>query len=415
MAGLRREIEPVDVSVYLRYLHHHHGLLGEAKRAGTNGLFETVSQLQGIDLPAVCWERDILPARLAGYRGEWLDELCLTGEVGWGRLYPKPRNPEKSRPMTSITRIAPVSLFLREDRRWLIGGAPPAVELSTLTGSARDVYELLQKQGAMFATDLLAELPFLPTQLDESLGELVVRGLITSDGIAGLRSLVRVNSSGQSPADPRRRSARVVRRRRAAGFSGRWSAWLAEVTDDSTPAARRELAEEWAWQLLRRWGVVFKDLLRRESGAPSWFELLQVYRKLEARGEIRGGRFVKGVAGEQFALSDSIRELRRLRDCPAEKTITVLSGADPLNLTGILTPGARLPVTSGNRLAFIDGVPVAARRSGQLLWLAECPAELQGPLLAKLGAATAVAEPAPPRSKEQRERGPASLWRRFPR
>jgi len=415
MAGLRREIEPVDVSVYLRYLHHHHGLLGDAKRAGTNGLFETVSQLQGIDLPAVCWERDILPARLTGYRGEWLDELCLTGEVGWGRLYPKPRNPEKSRPMTSITRIAPVSLFLREDRRWLIGGAPPAVELSSLTASARDVYELLQKQGAMFATDLLAELPFLPTQLDESLGELVVRGLITSDGIAGLRSLVRMNSSGESPADPRRRSARVVRRRRAAGFSGRWSAWLAEVADDNTPAARRELAEEWAWQLLRRWGVMFKDLLRRECGAPSWFELLQVYRKLEARGEIRGGRFVKGVAGEQFALSDSIRELRRLRDAPAEKAITVLSGADPLNLTGILTPGARLPVTSGNRLTFIDGVPVAARRSGQLLWLAECPAELQGPLLAKLGATTAVAEPAPPRSKEQRERGPASLWRRFPR
>src|SRR5690606_1556209 len=147
---------------------------------------------------------------------------------------------------------------------------------------------------------------------------------------------------------------------------------------------------------------------------PSWFDLLQVYRKLEARGEIRGGRFVRGVAGEQFALSETIRERRRLRDAPPANAITVLSGADPLNLVGVVTAGAKLPVTSGNRIAFADGVPVAARRSGQLRWLTDCPAELHGPLLSKLGAATKAAEPAPPRSKE-RPRGPASLWRRFPR
>ncbi|MFO1094317.1 MAG: DEAD/DEAH box helicase [Planctomycetaceae bacterium] len=416
MAGLRREIEPVDVAVYSRFLHHHQGLLGETRRTGTNGLFETVAQLEGIDLPAVCWERDILPARLSGYRGEWLDELCLTGEVAWGRLYPRPRNPEKSRPMASITRIAPVSLFLREDRAWLIAGAAPADDLPSLSGGAQDVYALLQQRGAMFATDLLSALPFLPTQLDDALGELVVRGLITSDGIAGLRSLVRVNSSGDTPEDAKRRGGRVVRRRRAAGFSGRWSAWPTPAAPrDDSRLLRRETAEHWAWLLLRRWGVVFKDLLRRESGAPTWFDLLQVYRKLEARGELRGGRFVRGVAGEQFALSETIRELRQLRDAPPENAITVLSGADPLNLTGILTAGARLPVTSGNRLALIDGVPVAARRSGQLVWLAECPADLQGPLLQKLGAATKVAEPAPSRSREQRPRGPASLWRRFPR
>ncbi|MBL8851395.1 MAG: DEAD/DEAH box helicase, partial [Planctomycetaceae bacterium] len=210
-------------------------------------------------------------------------------------------------------------------------------------------------------------------------------------------------------------SARIVRRRRAAGFSGRWSAWPSEPAAENPRAERREAVEQWAWLLLRRWGVVFKDLLRRESGGPSWFELLQVYRRLEARGEIRGGRFVRGVAGEQFALSDSIRELRRLRDAPAENALTVLSGADPLNLTGILTSGARLPTTSGNRLACLDGIPVAARRSGQLLWLADCPSELQASLIQRLGATTAVAEPSPPRSRDQRPRGPASLWRRFPR
>ena len=416
MAGLRREIEPVDVAVYLRYLHHHHGILGETRRTGTNGLYEAIAQLQGIDLPAVCWERDVLPARLADYRGSWLDELCLTGEIGWGRLYPRPRDPEKARPMASITRIAPVSLFLREDRSWLTANSSIADEIETLSGPAQDVYAQLQQRGAMFATDLLAALPLLPTQLDQALGELVVRGLITSDGIAGLRSLVRVNSSGDSTDESRRRGGRVVRRRRVAGFSGRWSAWPAEAEPAGDPRAQqRENVEQWAWQLLRRWGVVFKDLLRRESGNPSWFHLLQVYRRLEARGEIRGGRFVRGVAGEQFALSETIRELRQLRDAPAEHAVTVLSGTDPLNLIGIVTTGARLPATSGNRIAFLDGVPVAARRSGQLVWLADCPAELHPKLLSMLGAATKVAEPSPPRSRDQRPRGPASLWRRFPR
>ncbi|MBL8849470.1 MAG: DEAD/DEAH box helicase, partial [Planctomycetaceae bacterium] len=222
MAGLRREIEPVDIGVYLRYLHHHHGLLGEARRTGTNGLYETVAQLQGIDLPAICWERDVLSSRLTGYRGEWLDELCLTGEVAWGRLYPKPRDPQKSRPMAAITRIAPVSLFLREDRTWLAGHDESTTDPLMLTGVAQDVFGLLQQRGAMFATDLLAALPLLPTQLDAALGELVVRGLITSDGSAGLRSLVRVSASGETPDDDRRRkSARIVRRRRVAGFSGR--------------------------------------------------------------------------------------------------------------------------------------------------------------------------------------------------
>ena len=137
MAGLRREIEPVDVGVYLRYLHHHHGILEEARRTGTNGLYETIAQLQGIDLPAVCWERDVLPPRLTDYRGQFLDELCLTGEIGWGRLFPRPRHPEKSRPMTSITRIAPVSLFLREDRTWLIAKKPPVDGQHALSGSRK--------------------------------------------------------------------------------------------------------------------------------------------------------------------------------------------------------------------------------------------------------------------------------------
>ena len=397
VAGLRREIEPVERDVYLRFLHQHHGVAAESRRSGANGLFEVVSQLQGLDLPAVSWERDVLPARLSGYRGDWLDELCLTGEIGWGRLYPRPRKAERSRPMASITRLAPISLFLRDDRKWLIAARSPT-DPGALSSDAQAVLDALRQHGAMFATDILRETPLLPTQLDEALGELVVRGLITSDGIAGMRSLVRTAAGAERGESSRRRAPRVIRRRRSSGTAGRWSIWrdASQPSLDSVssrdPEARkaererrREIVEQWAWQLVRRWGVVFKDLLRRETGAPPWWELVQVYRRLEARGELRGGRFIKGVAGEQFALGDAIRELRRSRDSDARNEITVLSGADPLNLIGIVSNAARVPAMAGNRIAYVDGRPVAAREAGELRWLAACPDPLRLLVLQRLG------------------------------
>ncbi len=413
VAGLRREIEPVDVPTFLRFLTRHQGVLPASRKQGANGLFEVIGQLQGLDLPAISWERDVLGSRVDGYQGAWLDELCLTGEVGWGRLYPPARDPEKSRPMASITRLAPVSLFLRDDLSWLLQTAS-GVSADDLSSPAQQVLEVLQQRGAMFAADLMNETRLLPAQIDDVLGELVTRGFATSDGFAGLRTIARAGTS-EPPKSQSRRTSRTVARRRSAAGAGRWSVWRNDIAASKSAASksvasksvksksvksrpaeskqdredrhrqRRDVVEQWAWQLLRRWGVVFRDLLQKESGAPRWWELTQVYRRLEARGEIRGGRFVQGVAGEQFALGDTVRELRRLRDDGStddgstgdadDAELLVLSAVDPLNLVGVLTGHPRVPSRPSNSFVLLRGQPVAATESGQVTLFDDCPAQ----------------------------------------
>ncbi|HQX48832.1 MAG TPA: DEAD/DEAH box helicase [Planctomycetaceae bacterium] len=376
MDGLRRQIEPVSVDVFMRFLFQLHGIDKGHGRDGANGLFEVIGQLQGMDIPSVAWERDILPLRLAGYQSNWLDELCLTGEVGWARLFPPPRNPDKSRPMASLTRVAPISIFLRKDLPWLSARAP-VPEIEGLSSPATHVLELLTARGAMFGSDLQHETQMLRDHLDDALGELVSRGVITADGFSGLRSLVAEKQT--SSRRPNRGRAERIRVTREA--VGRWSIArrpnAVDETADSSQNAASVVAEnphaaahsldatsEWAWQLLRRWGVVFRDLLSNEDGTPPWFELLQVFRRLEARGEIRGGRFITGVAGEQFALADSVHRLRKLRDETPPQELVVISAADPLNLVGVLSRHSRVPRVASNRVAYLDGVPIAFNRGG---------------------------------------------------
>jgi ATP-dependent Lhr-like helicase len=372
--GLRKQIEPVTVDIFLRFLTRHHGLLAGSKRSGTSGLFETLSMLQGLDLPAVVWERDVVPARIEKYRPEWLDELCLTGEIGWGRLYPTKRVPDRSRPIASLTRVVPVGLFLRSDLEWLETSANET-DIEMLSSPARQVHGLLEAHGAMFAADLLSATRMLPAQLNDVLGELVSQGLVTADGFAGLRALVAARSSNEESSRGR---PRLVRRRAPLAGSGRWSLWRRTRAphssgneDKETRRRGDDVAEQWAWQLLRRWGVVFRDLLEREPGAPKWFEVLQVLRRLEARGEIRGGRFISGVAGEQFALGDTVRLLRQLRDEGPKQELVVISAADPLNLVGILTSHERVTSNASNRIAFLDGVPIAALIAREVRYLVE--------------------------------------------
>ena len=362
MDGLRRQIEPVPVDVFMRFLFRHHGVVESHRREGSNGLFEVIGQLQGLDIPTVAWERDILPLRVTGYQAEWLDELCLTGEVGWARLFPPPRNPDKSRPMASLTRVAPVSIFLREDLPWLASRAP-TLEVEGLSSPAAQLLEILTSSGAMFGTDLQAETRMLRDHLDDALGELVSRGLITADGFSGLRGLV-----AEKPTTSRRSNrGRAERIRITREAVGRWSVTHQPVSSDDTDDSRNHKHNgntEWAWQLLRRWGIVFRDLLANEDGAPAWFELLQVFRKLEARGEIRGGRFITGVAGEQFALADTVQKLRQLRDEGSKEEMVFITAADPLNLVGVLTKHDRVPRTASNRVAWLDGVPIAVLCGG---------------------------------------------------
>jgi ATP-dependent Lhr-like helicase len=314
----------------------------------------------------------VLPSRIEKYRPEVLDELCLTGEVGWGRLFPTKRIPNRSRPLASLTRVVPMSLFLRSDLEWLDSAARDA-NAETLSSPARQVMGLLAEQGAMFAADLVSATRMLGSQLGDVLGELVSQGVVTADGFAGLRALIAARSSGDEPKSAQRH---LARRRVPLAGSGRWSLWRrpsapADSAADATESSPVDGVAQWAWQLLRRWGVVFRDLLEREPGAPRWFELLQVLRRLEARGEIRGGRFISGVAGEQFALGDTVRLLRQLRDEGPQNELVVVAAADPLNLVGILTPHERVTSNASNRVAFLDGRPVAALVAREVKYLVE--------------------------------------------
>lgn len=367
MDGLRKQIEPVAPETFIRFLLQQHGIVGDNRRTGPNGLFEVVSMLQGIDVPAAAWESDLLSPRLQGYSPAWLDELCLSGEIGWGRLFP-PNAAGRNRAGANLTRVVPVSLFARSDLEWLLARTGDVVA-EELGGYATEVHSLLANHGALFAGDLLSASRMLPSHLREALGELVARGLVTADGFSGLRDLLGDRLDGDRGA-ARHREMGAARKRITPRGAGRWASWRRPAhVDDANDDARRTFVEEWGWQLLRRWGVVFRDLLEREDGAPSWFELLQVFRKWEARGELRGGRFVSGVAGEQFALSDTIRVLRQLRDEKPPRALVVLSAADPLNLVGVLTSHPRIPRIASNRVAYIDGVPVAALQGGEALQL----------------------------------------------
>lgn len=421
MEGLRREIEPVSVETFLRFLTYHHGVVPSKKRAGSNGLFEVIALMQGIDIPAVAWERDVLPARLDSYRAEWLDELCLTGEVGWGRLYPPVRDPERNAGPANLTRVAPVSLFLREDWDWLTSGSDKD-QSDVLSPTAQAVQRTIAERGASFGADLRIELGLHPKELDEALGELISRGRLTADGFAGLRQFMdsRNDSLPKLPA----RASGFARQRMSNAGTGRWSL-LKRAEPEAPQDNARSMVEQWAWQLLRRWGVMFRDLLGREVGAPRWFELLQVYRRLEARGEIRGGRFVAGVAGEQFALPDTVQRLRQLRQqqnpsngassghdsssgkkadrktmslrrsfldstvpeeplsarpTASQDELLFLSAVDPLNLVGIITSDARVPAMSSNAIALLNGAPVAAVVNHELIRLRSVP----GPILERI-------------------------------
>lgn len=416
MQGLRQQIQPVSPDVFLQFLTHHHGLTAKTRRAGVNGLFEAVSLLQGYDLAAVCWERDVLPARVEGYRSAWLDELCLSGEVAWGRLFPPKRDADSP---ALLTRVVPVSLFLRNDLNWL-ATEDTSDDDESLSSVAREILATMKLRGAVFATDLQQQLNVNIGELNDALGELVSLGRIAADGFGGLRSLLQ--SKQPTPAVSRRSG--LARTRNSAGNTGRWSIWQRqpEVADESQRSDPKPTVDEnnpieqWAWQLLRRWGVVFRDLLERESGTPRWWELLQVYRRLEARGEIRGGRFITGVAGEQFAFGDTVKKLRQLRDVTpdsgnkaisrtagiregflssgnefapmpaasavgsakprreslsveASDELVIISAADPLNLVGIITRHSRVPATAHNRIAFLNGKPIAALINGEVVFL----------------------------------------------
>lgn len=363
--GARRQIQPATTTEFWRFLASWQHAAPGSQLDARPGLLEVVSQLQGNELAACAWERDVLPARVTNYDPGWLDELSLSGEIAWGRLQPPNRTEEDGPSASGLTRVAPISLVARSDLNWLLPADRPDVA-PFARGNAQLVLESLAQHGASFWHDLAGMTGLLPAHLDEALSELSALGLVTADGFASIRKLV---SAERPKTAGRRKSRRLVASRRAYSPAGRWSSFPGK-----RPAPERlERLEHWAKQLLRRYGVVFRDLLSRESVAPAWFELVPIFRRWEARGEIRGGRFVAGVAGEQYATNEAVEQLRRTRQEEPTGQWFVVSASDPLNLVGILGAGPRLPSTPANALALQDGRIIATQRAGELTFHIELP------------------------------------------
>jgi ATP-dependent Lhr-like helicase len=352
---LRAEIEPVSGADFMRFLLDWQGVTRTPKPEGVESLAAVIAQLEGYEIPAAAWEGDVLAARMHDYDPHWLDSLCLSGRASWARL-----QPSKSAGASPV-RSTPIALVSR--RNWGLWNSlatePNELQLSH---GARLLADYLREQGASFFDDMVSGTTLLRAQAETALGELVSAGLINADSFSGLRALL-------IPSDKKRQLA--TRRRRIALFgledAGRWSL-IRKGRETNDAAALEQLAEI----LLRRYGVVFRRLLEREADwLPPWHALLRVFRRLEAQGKIRGGRFVAGMSGEQYALPDAVSAMRAIRRQEARGDLVSLSAADPLNLVGIITPGPRVPALTNNRVLYRDGVPVATHAGGESDFLVE--------------------------------------------
>jgi ATP-dependent helicase Lhr and Lhr-like helicase len=355
---LRKQIQPVTAAQFMRWLLRWQHVAAGTQVLGERGTLDVLRQLQGFEVAANAWERRVLGGRVGGYDPAVLDRLCLTGAVGWGRLSPHPATLEDSaegKRRVIPTSVAPITFFVREEADWMTP-RHPATELPEqtrwLSAGAQQTLDFLRHRGASFFADIVRGTGKLKSEIETALWELVAAGIVTADGFDNLRSLI----------DPKRRagqgSGRTSRPRHS---SGRWSLLYAGEASDKNKAV-----EATCWMLLKRYGIVFRDLLARETILPKWRELQIAFRRLEDRGEIRGGRFVDGFLGEQFALPVAVESLRASRNLqPSGETIT-LSAADPLNLVGILVPGERVPAISGKTITFRDGVAVAEEQALRL-------------------------------------------------
>ncbi len=351
---LRAEIEAVTAAEFMRFLlHWQHAAEGERMK-GAEGLMAVIEQLDGFELPAGAWERDVLAGRVEDYGPEQVDSLCLSGRVAWGRMTPpdQAKSPLKSSPMAILQR--------EHTALWRETTLPESLQLGS---EAQAVVDVMRQRGASFFHELVTGTGLLRTQVERALGELAGAGVVTADSFSGLRALLQ-------PPDKRKSLNTRGKRTSVYGVdtAGRWS--LLEAAGVVDPEGQAVRTEAIARALLKRYGIVFRSLLLRESRLPPWRDLAMVYRRLEARGEIRGGRFVKGFGGEQFALPEAVGRLRAIRKQEKTGAMLAISAADPLNLVGVITPEARVPAIAGNRVLFRDGVPIAALEGGMVRKLA---------------------------------------------
>jgi ATP-dependent helicase Lhr and Lhr-like helicase len=356
LGALRKQIEPVTPAVYMRWLLQWQHVAPQTQLGGEHGVLEAIRGLEGFEAPAVEWERSLLPQRVAGYDPRWLDSLCMAGVVGWGRVSPHPcfDSVEAGGSKSSARRIvptsmAPVTFFVREEAFWMDlclqqRQISPSVLDACLSELAGKLRSFLADRGAMFSGDLARSFAVPVAELQRALWELVAAGLVTADGFDSLRILI----------DPKR-NAGLKPRGKVGHAAGRWSVLCGDAL--ATTPAQLESA---CTVLLRRYGVVFRDLLSREETMPRWRELLGIFRRMEARGEVRGGRFLSGFGGEQFALQEAVESLREMRRRPDSSDEVTVAAGDPMNLVGIVVPGERVAAVPGKSVAFVNGVVAGA-------------------------------------------------------
>jgi ATP-dependent Lhr-like helicase len=361
---LRAEIEPVAARDFLRFLFAWQRVAADTRMEGPESLPVVIAQLEGFEAAAAAWEPEILAQRIGDYEPAWLDDECLAGRVAWARLSARNGRASGGERGPTPVRSTPITLLAR--RHAPLWTSLCASADAAASPRAQAVLDSIRDHGASFFDELVDATGLLRTQLEEALAELVALGLVTSDSFAGLRALL-------VPSEQRKPFAGGRRRRRIVGHgmegAGRWALARRSRPAPAVPPSA-EAIEHIATTLVRRYGVVFWRLLEREAGwLPPWRDLLRVYRRMEARGDIRGGRFVAGFSGEQFALPDAVGKLREIRRQPDSAAWISVSGADPLNLVGILVPGGRLPALASNRVLYRDGIPVAMLAGGDVRFL----------------------------------------------
>lgn len=339
---LRKEIAPVSPAAYMRFLLDWQGLTGN-RMEGIEGTVAVLDRLAGFSLPAAIWEEEVLPARIQGYTSDLLDSITTSGRCTWLRL-------KGAVGGKSPVRASPIAILRREEL-WLWQSPLDDRTVEELTPRARKLWDLLELRGARFFVDIVRDSGMLRTEVETALGELVAAGLVTADGFSGLRALI--TPSAKRPAFSRRRGNTID----PIDAAGRWDR-ISPAEDTGDPPEPK--LEAVARALLTRYGVVFRRVLERESGLPPWRDLLRTFWRLEARGEVRGGRFVEGFSGEQFAHAEAVAPLRKQKKQGGGNTLVSVSAADPVNLSGLVTPGERIPAIMGNRVLYRDGVPVAA-------------------------------------------------------
>ncbi|HEX6834642.1 MAG TPA: DEAD/DEAH box helicase [Rudaea sp.] len=355
---LRREIEPVEPRDFMRFLFEWQRVAPGAQVTGPDALAGVLAQLEGYEAPAAAWESEILPARVSGYEISWLDDLCLSGRVVWTRLRERASTTERN---AGPVRATPIVLLQRRNiPLWTKLDGIAANTAPVLSSRAQAVADYLKDHGASFFDEMMSGTRLLHTELEDALAELVAAGVINSDSFAGLRALLVPASKRLSPQRRRGRRTALL----GIADAGRWSL-LRRQAAENTDKVDPETLEHVAHTLLKRYGVVCLRLLPREAGwLPPWRDLLRFYQRLEARGEVRGGRFIAGLSGEQFALPEAVTLMRSVRQRERDGTLVGVCGADPLNLTGHVLAGTKVPTLTNARVLYRDGVPVATLVSG---------------------------------------------------